>query len=65
MATTVRPDQRRRRHRIHRVARRCADDWPIVLLSHTIAMIIVMIVSTVLHVHRRPRRDPGGKVPAR
>jgi hypothetical protein len=50
MATEVRPDQRRGRHRIHRVARRCADDWPIVLLSHTIATIALMVLERLLHV---------------
>jgi hypothetical protein len=51
MATQVHNrSQRPRRHRVRRVTKAMCGHWLLVLVSHTVATIVVMIVGHLLHV---------------
>jgi hypothetical protein len=45
--------RRARRQRTHRIARVGADNWVLVLVSHTVATIVVVAVERLLNVPSR------------
>jgi hypothetical protein len=57
MATKARkPARRNRRRHTHRIARVALQSWVVVLVSHTIATVVVMLVERLLHVAWVARR---------
>ena len=50
MATHLRNDHRSRHHRARRLVRAVGGHWLLVLVSHTVASIVVLAVAHFLHV---------------